>query len=130
MQTLKILVFLTIIATLSSCNTDSPELVSRWRLIEQLADPGNGSGEFVSVVSQKEIELFDDGTFCSNGSICTMDISTTDPSSGTYDDETMIIEVDDCNLGHFPRTYEVSGDTLIINYPCIEPCREKFVRTE
>lgn len=97
-------------------------------MVEQLADPGDGSGVFVSVDSQKVVEFFEDGSFCSNGSICTMDVATTSPSTGTYDDETMMIDVDDCTVGHFPRTYDISADTLIINYPCIEPCREKFLR--
>ncbi len=115
---------------LNSCNNTDAELLSKWLLIEQLADPGDGSGVFVPVSSQKYLEFYDDGTISSNGSICTMSTEVGNASTGTYDDTTMIIEVENCTVGHFPRTYEMSADTLIINYPCIEPCREKFLRTE
>ena len=130
MKYLKLVVLGFVVAVISSCNTENAELVSKWLLTEQLADPGDGSGVFMPVTSQKEIEFFEDGSFNSNGSLCVMDIYTTDPSSGTYDDNTMIIDVNGCTVSNFPRTYEILADTLILNYPCIEACREKFIRIE
>ncbi|MFT4543553.1 MAG: hypothetical protein ACI9EQ_000001, partial [Bacteroidia bacterium] len=40
------------------------------------------------------------------------------------------IEVESCVGGHTARTYEIDADYLILNYPCIEPCREKYERVE
>ena len=62
-----------------SCNSEDVELVNKWQLIEMLADPGDGSGGFEPVTSNKVIEFWDDGTITSNGSICTMSSSTNAP---------------------------------------------------
>ncbi|MFT4545769.1 MAG: hypothetical protein ACI9EQ_002249, partial [Bacteroidia bacterium] len=124
-------VFLSLVILLAvSCNSEDVELVNKWQLIEMLADPGDGSGGFEPVASDKVIEFWDDGTITSNGSICTMGSSTNASSNGTYNEPTMEIEVESCVGGHTARTYEIDADYLILNYPCIEPCREKYERVE
>ena len=112
----------------SSCNNENevPELVSKWALIEILADPGDGSGQFQPVSSDKTVEFFEDGTVTSNGSICIMGTETGSGSTGTYSQADMTIDVDNCTGGHVPLSYEMDGAYLILNYACIEPCREKY----
>lgn len=119
--------FLVATFSLSSCNTEEdPELINEWHLIEMLADPGDGSGTFQPVTSDKTILFFEDGTVTSNGSICFMGTETASGSTGTYSEANMTIDVDDCIGGHVPLNYEMDGAFLILNYPCIEACREKY----
>lgn len=126
-----LIVFVSLGLLCQSCNhNEDPELVNKWHLIAQLADPGDGSGTFQPVESDKTVEFFADGTVSSNGSMCTMTSEVGSGSSGTYNDSTMTIYVDNCNLGTSPIAYELDGSFLILDYPCIEPCREKYEQVE
>ncbi|MDD3788879.1 MAG: hypothetical protein PHO94_09315 [Petrimonas sp.] len=84
----KILVLLIFCGVLFSCDksddTENTELIGKWKLTEVLADPGDGSGTFHKVSSNKTIEFQPNGAITSNGSICEMLGETTIPSSGTY----------------------------------------------
>jgi hypothetical protein len=111
------------------------DLLGRWLLIEQYADPGDGSGEFRKVESDKVIRFFDDGTYTSNGTLCFMGVESTEEVSGTY-------EINDMDLSQFSSenfivpedcTFEASnvfihleGDKLILSYLCIEGCGQKY----
>ena len=81
-----------LIFILLSCSSDNtkPEthhegLLGKWKLIEQLADPGDGSGTFNPVESDRTIEFFSDGTITVNGSLCYMSTGVETNSSGTYE---------------------------------------------
>lgn len=126
MKMYRILSLFLVITAVAGCNSNDVELVSKWRLIEQLTDPGDGSGTFQPVVSSKVVEFWDDQTITSNGSICSMSATTNSASSGTYNESDMQIEVNGCTTQAFPLTYEMEDGNLILNYPCIEPCREKY----
>lgn len=117
---------------LVSCKKEEdPALVNKWHLIEQLADPGDGSGTFQPVSSNKTVEFFEDGTITSNGSLCGMSSEVGSGSSGTYSTADSTITVDNCGFDPpNPMTFEMQGENLIINYPCIEPCREKYEQVE
>lgn len=119
---------------LISCNTnddnDPVELVGKWLLIEQYADPGDGSGDFMPVNSDKTIEFYLNGTFLSNGSLCTMNADSNEETTGTYDDSINSIAPDDCVFYNFGLVYELDKRHLIINYPCIEGCRQKFSKVD
>lgn len=103
-----------------------PQLVNSWRLIEVLADPGDGSGTFQPVASDKTIEFFSDGTISSNGILCQMSAESGTGSTGMYDEVEMTITPDNCGIFPFVILYEFSGEHLILSYPCFEPCREKY----
>lgn len=114
-----------------SCNDDDSnstnnDLVGQWKLIEVLADPGDGNGEFEPVDSQKIITFQADGIITSNGSLCDMHIGVTAPSTGTYSLEDSTFVSDDCPNPDWEYPFEQNGNILIINYPCIEPCRAKY----
>ncbi|MFM1876136.1 MAG: hypothetical protein RL266_1873 [Bacteroidota bacterium] len=122
-----------VILTCVSCNTEEeePQLIGQWHLIEQLADPGDGSGTFQPVVSDKMIEFFEDGSLVSNGSLCTMAAQAGNGSTGTYSTTDSTISVDNCGFAPpYPMTFELQGGFLILNYPCIEPCREKYEQVD
>lgn len=127
----KLIFLLSAIAILSSCSSDddsvsNTELVGEWKLIEILADPGDGSGTFSSVESNKTIRFHQDGSITSNGTLCTMSPETTNPTTGTYSlaDSTFIPS--DCHNPNYEYQFRHDGNTLIIIYPCIEPCLEKY----
>ena len=128
---------------LLSCSSDdtkpeieNEDLLGKWRLIEQLADPGDGSGTFNPVESDRVIEFFSDGTVTVNGSLCYMSTKVETNASGTYQvtsDDTSdttfdgIITSDNCQFSDFRIYFDLplSGN-LILWYPCIEGCGQKF----
>lgn len=118
-----------------SCSDDQDDkinntIVSKWKLIETLADPGDGSGTFQPVSSNKIIEFYDDETFYSNGSICTISIDSNANFYGTYSVQNATLNSSQCQAQNFPTSYEMTQTTLIIYYPCIEACAEKYSKIE
>jgi len=133
----KTILFLYIIGILTSCsnnNNDNPEsskLIGKWKLVEQLADPGDGSGVFVSVVSNKTIEFFDDGTVVSNGTLCDMNLNTGEETMGEYfATENYIKPNNDCIIPDFKISFELENTNLLLWFRCIEGCGQKFVRMD
>lgn len=110
-----------------SCKKEeSPDLVNSWKLIEVLADPGDGSGTFQPVSSSKIVSFYANGTVTSNGQLCTMSIESNNSSEGTYAEAEMAITPENCGIAPFVISYEFEGSNLILNYPCFEACREKY----
>jgi hypothetical protein len=125
----KILIILFSVGTVFSCakkdNIDS-DLIGKWRLIEVLADPGDGSGTFHSVSSDKIIEFHSDGVVTSNGSICDMSIESNKPSEGIYSLSDSTINLSNCDNLSIKIRFMMSGPSLIISYPCDEACKAKY----
>ena len=118
---------LVILSFLTSCKkNDRGSLTGTWELKEVLMDPGNGSGVFTAVNSNKNLVFHTNGNVTSNGIICDMSIESNTSTSGTYsENDSTIISTTCPNL---ILKYEVSGDTLILIYPCIEPCKAKYIK--
>lgn len=123
---------LTSLSLLMSCKSDddnSPsetELIGDWKLIEVLSDPGDGSGTFTSVDSEKRISFKSDGTISSNGSLCDLSIDTNKETSGTFSLVDSTFTSSDCNNDAYNYSFEKNEDILIIAYPCIEACQVKY----
>lgn len=103
---------------------------SRWQLTEMLMDPGDGSGTFTPVSSNKQLFLYTNKTVASNGNLCNVSAAAQDSTFGYYNDSTFIITT--CNSANdttFIR-YEKNQDTLILTYFCIEPCKEKYIKQQ
>jgi hypothetical protein len=118
---------LVIISFLASCKkNDRDSLTGTWLLKEVLMDPGNGSGVFTAVSSDKNLVFNTNGNVNSNGVICDMSIESNTSTAGTYSEiDSTIISTTCPNL---ILKYEVSGDTLILIYPCFEPCKAKYIK--
>ena len=118
---------LVIISFLTSCKkNDRGSLTGTWELKEVLMDPGNGSGVFTAVGSDKNLVFNTNGNVNSNGVICHMSIESNTSTAGTYSEiDSTIISTTCPNL---ILKYEVSGDTLILIYPCFEPCKAKYIK--
>ena len=107
------------------------DLIGKWRLIEVLLDPGDGSGTFYNITSDKTIEFHSDGTITSNGSICAATGRANIPSAGTYSLVDSTISSPDCaNDLPFNTRFKKEGSSIIISYPCVEPCKEKYIKTQ
>lgn len=121
------------LALLFACNkTDNDkqnDLVSKWKLIEVLADPGDGSGTFQPIESDLIIEFYKDGTIKSNGLLCYMTLESSDETFGTYSTVDNTISPDDCNHS-LDYSLDSENSQLIISYPCIEPCGLKFIKIQ
>lgn len=117
----------------SSCDKGkhpvSGGIIGEWKLIEELMDPGNGSGTFQPVSSDKKIEFFGNGTFEANGEMCSMSNQSGSTHEGTYDDSNETFTPDSCaSTTTLSYSYSVNGNTLILSYPCFEACQQKYSR--
>ena len=118
---------LVIISFLASCKkNDRDSLTGTWLLKEVLMDPGNGSGVFNAVGSDKNLVFNTNGNVNSNGVICDMSIESNTSTAGTYSEIDSTIISTACPS--LILKYEVSGDTLILIYPCFEPCKAKYIK--
>ncbi len=119
---------LTLLVLLFSCHKNEEELapaslVGTWKLTEVLADPGDGSGTFQPVSSNKKIVFINDNKVTSNGSLCDMSTESNSSTTASYSEATHTI---DCQ--NRPVQYELNGNTLILTYFCIEGCQAKYIK--
>lgn len=120
------LLFLIVATACDTYSNADTSLEGTWKLTAMLADPGDGSGTFRNVVSDKTITFFTDGTLTSNGEICDFSIEAINPSTGTYSFSDSRISSANCNNASFGYTYVQTGNVLVISYPCIEACQARF----
>ena len=107
---------LVILSLFTSCKKkDGGSLTGTWELKEVLMDPGNGSGVFTAVSSDKNLVFHSNGNVNSNGIICDMSIESNTSTSGTYSENDSTIISATCQ--NLIIKYELSGDTLILIYP-------------
>jgi hypothetical protein len=116
-----------------ACNDDEGlplevDLVGEWRLVENLADPGTGTGTFQPVNSQKVITFHEDGRITSNGSLCDITITSDNPTEGVYSliDSTFTTQA--CGFDGTLYSFEKNRNTITIYYLCIEACGSKYVK--
>lgn len=127
----KMIFLFTVVAVLFSCSGDddagtNTDLVGEWKLVEVLADPGDGSGTFKAIASNKTVTFHPDGTISSNGNLCDMSTEAINPTSGTYSVESSTFTSADCDNPEFNYPFEHDEYTLILTYPCFEGCQVKY----
>jgi len=129
-----LLITLIIFTSFFSCNNNDDnigpiELDGTWRLIEQYSDPGDGSGDYVPVNSDKTITFISNGTITSNGNLCLMDTNSDGDTTGTFDASENTIFPNDCS-SQYRLGYEIKENRLFLYYPCIEGCGQKFRKAD
>jgi hypothetical protein len=139
---MKKLIFLVVALVFLSCTSDEGKptggtaIIGKWKLIEQLSDPGDGSGTFQPINSNRIIEFFNDGTVRVNGVLCFMSSQVgkeesgtfrliTDPNNDTQNDGEITPNTCSSRSAKVYFDLPVSGN-LILWYLCIEPCGQKF----
>jgi len=127
---MKKLTFIFLITTylLSCSSTKISTILGTWKLTEQRLDIGDGNSAFNAIESGKTITFLPNGSLTSNGAICYMTQIPETPSSGVYDTITKTLTSKECPNTALKIRYEIKGGFLIISYPCMEPCQQKFVK--
>ena len=131
----KTILFLLTLCFLTSCsennddNIENPQLIGKWKLIEQLADPGDGSGTFKSIESQKFIEFKDEGIITSNGSLCDP-YSDEQISTGTYSISEGKITTNCQNPNIAFIGFVIKDRYLILNFASFEGFSQKFQKLD
>lgn len=124
--------FIFLILLLCSCKKDDAnlnnDLEGTWRLIEMYADPGDGSGDFRPVNSQKMIMFKADGTYSSNGKVCDFSTMANEDTQGNYLAIEMGYQIVCESEFSTELRLEVREGYLIVSFFCIEPCQQKFQR--
>jgi hypothetical protein len=123
-----IIIAATFLIFFSCTRNENASLIGKWKLTEELIDIGNGKGEFKKVNAQQTIEFFQDGTFSSTVSLCQVPSGSGEKGTGTYSTDGNTIIPDNCAEDGRGITYEISGSELILNFSCIEPCKQKYVK--
>jgi hypothetical protein len=120
-----LLVALSLVFSCSNDHESTPQIVNQWSLIEVYNDPGDGSGSFEPANNDRQLIFFNNGTVEITGSFCPQ--SAAEPvNTGTYNPDAQTIDPDGCNEVYQGMRYYFEGDFLILEYPCIEPCLEKY----
>ncbi|CAL2101491.1 Lipocalin-like protein [Tenacibaculum sp. 190130A14a] len=113
-----------------SCNEEDQgdgdiSVIGKWKLIEVLADPGDGSGTFKEVKSNKTIELKSNGTITTNESLCSP-YSDEIINEGTYSLKDKLI-ITNCQNSNIAKIFfEFTDDHLILNFVSNEGYSQKF----
>ncbi|MDG1330989.1 MAG: lipocalin family protein [Crocinitomicaceae bacterium] len=133
MKNVTLFILSSLILLLASCQKTEcgfgNEIVGKWQLTEQLADPGDGSGTFNPITSSKEIRFYANGTFEANGDMCQMTSQAGLIHTGTYDISNETLAPDNCvSMMPMSYNYTLNGNTLIISFPCICGCQQKYER--
>lgn len=107
-------------------NSKTAELIGQWKLIEQLADPGDGSGTFQSIDSQKIIEFSENEIVTSkNGSLC-HPYSDEQISSGSYSLSEKRITTNCQNVNIAFIGFEIKENYLLLHFASNEGFSQKF----
>lgn len=118
-------VFLFLSCSKNENSKSSSSQSTSWRLVEQYMDPGDGSGDFESIESDKVIVISDDNTWLSNSSFCGMNATNSEQSSGIINSEFKIIS-NDCTDFDYPPSVAYENGYLMVYYQCIEACVQKY----
>lgn len=111
------------------CNCSIDSETNTWKLTHVLADPGDGSGTFQPVSSDKTLTFNPNGTVESNGAICDMSAHTDSSTSGTFTSDGLSGQIQ-CPGQSFTIGFTIEGNILTADYPCFEPCRARFEKVE
>lgn len=127
-----VLVILAVMSAFScskySCTgEDEISIIGKWKLVERLVDPGDGSGRYKKINTDRTVEFFEDGRVLFNQSICDADFVNGDTESGIYTENQTVI-IPDCFEGNVFYRYSIQGSCLILSPSCFEGCGDKYVR--
>ncbi|WP_299103931.1 hypothetical protein [uncultured Tenacibaculum sp.] len=122
-----LLMFITLLYACSDNNAIASKstVYGKWKLIEILADPGDGSGVFQQVMSDKTLEFKENGIVITNTSLCNP-YSEEVIGSGSYDFTEKVIRTG-CENSNISKIYfEFENEYLILNFISNEGYSQKF----
>ncbi len=134
MKKLKVITVLFLI-TFTACSEDSTEVEEReenaavlgsWKLTEQMADPGDGSGTFQPIKSEKILVFNSNGVVESkNGSLCSP-YSDEMLGSGTFSSADSLIYTMCSNPNIAQISFRIEGEMLRLDYASNEGFSQKY----
>lgn len=133
----KIFVVFCTLTLLFSCSSDDKDipldLIGTWKLKEVNNDPGDGSGIFQKVESNKILIFKKNLEVTSNGSLSDNTISSSSASHGVYritedSDASGVITPSNSETQSMEIRFEIKGSALYAYYPCIEGCAAKYTK--
>lgn len=136
----KLLFILLVGGLLFSCSSKDDDngetsLFGTWKLSEIKNDPGDGSGVFVKVDSEKILIFEKSGNITSNGSLCFNSVTSDSPSSGKFQVNEEVgfsgsIAPSGCGDGQsdIGLLFTQEKSVLYVYFPCIEGCAAKFIK--
>ncbi|WP_295768140.1 hypothetical protein [uncultured Mucilaginibacter sp.] len=112
-------------ATMSACKKGDQNSVSglfgRWKLTEQLIDPGDASGNWQKVQGDQYVTFNADGTIKG-------DYLLNAKRFTIIDSVTLSVSPQMDNTQAVQWRYKIKGKNLEINPPCFEPCGFRLVK--
>ena len=100
------------------------EIAGEYLRVESYVDPGDGSGTYAPVASERRITVAPDSTFASNQDLCQFGEGG-DASTGRFDAEGRVT-MDDCAFG--PAEMSFRDGVLEVAYFCFEGCGDRYRR--
>ncbi|MHA6281496.1 hypothetical protein ACXYMT_15075 [Salinimicrobium sp. CAU 1759] len=140
-MTKKLFFYLTVTMIIFSCsksddnqNVINPDFLGKWKLTETLQDPGDGSGVYERIDSEKTIEFFNNGTFSINGPLCGLSTSVGENIMGqvrnsNYSNNNILLSNEKCSTDNSSTEYIVvieNSDLIIYYTACVEGCAQKY----
>jgi len=130
MKNLLLIIFILSVNLGCRKETDSvieDDVITRWNLIAKYNFTGDGSGDFIALNSNKNIEFLKSGKVRSNGNLCNFDPDTDVPTEATQSIKNSDIILNPINCpGINLHVLFIASDTMDIYYPCIEGCIMRF----
>lgn len=105
------------------------KFAGEWELIETMIDPGDGSGKFNKVNSDKTLTIRINGNIESNGNLCQLTTKADNRTKAQLIRNKNETILDSCKKG-YKIYYELREDFLIVYYPCKETCAEKYKKAK
>lgn len=140
-MTKKLFFYLTVTMIIFSCsksddnqNVINSDFIGKWKLTETLQDPGDGSGVYERIDSEKTIEFFNNGTFSINGPLCGLSTSVGENIMGqvrisNYSNNNILFSNEKCSTDNSSTEYIVvieDSDLIIYYTACVEGCAQKY----
>lgn len=135
MRSLRLILLITLLHY--SCDrlgvrVENDGLVGKWRLVEELGDPGDGSGVFrkVNKGAERILEFRKDGTFRETKGPVYSSINTYDRYELLDDNKIQLTSLQNPDMPATIWTYKnLTPTSVTIGFQCIEPCMGKFEAT-
>jgi len=147
MKTTRLLFALTLLLTVIACKNDGAEplddaakramkenngLIGKWRIVEYLADPGDGSGTYQQVNDgfAHTIEFKENGEFVDTKGQAQSSVPLFNAYKILDSQRIELIPIDRSQPSHTWYYSELSATKVTIGYGCIEACSGKYIAVE
>src|SRR5688500_16768955 len=147
MKTTRLLLSLMLICTLMACQNENADplddtvkralkensgLVGKWKIVEYLADPGDGSGTYQEVKSDlaHTIEFKENGEFVETKAPGQSSVPLFNAYKILDDKRIELIPIDKNSPSHIWFYSDLSASKVTLGYGCIEACSGKYAAVE